>query len=241
MRALRLILRREFLAYFRTPIGVVIAACVLLADGLFFNAYALGRGSKLSSEVLADFFYFSSGFVMIASVLLSMRLLAEERQNASYPVLYAAPVRDWQIVLGKYLSAYGFLVLLVMATLYMPAMIFVNGRVSLGHIAGGYLGLLLLGAASLAIGVFGSALARSQILAAITSALILVTFLLFWLLSRVTDPPLAQLLAYLALWDKHFRPFLDGVVSTGDAVYYLSLATFFLLASTRVVEARRWR
>ena len=144
-------------------------------------------------------------------------------------------------MLGKFLSAYLFLSVLTLATLYMPALIFVNGRVSPGHIAAGYLGLLLLGAAVLAIGVFGSALARSQIAAAMSGAVILVVLLLFWLISRITEPPLDEVLAYLALWDKHFPPFMRGIVSTRGVLYYLSVTVFFLLAAIRVLESRRWR
>ena len=120
--------------------------------------------------MLAKFFYFSSGTTIIASVFISMRLLAEERQTGTLVLLTSSPVHDWEIVLGKFLSALVFLAIITMATVYMPALILVNGKVSVGHLAAGYLGLLLLGSATLAIGTFGSALARTQVLAAIFSA-----------------------------------------------------------------------
>ena len=72
-------------------------------------------------------------------------------------------------------------------------------------------------------------------------AALLVTFLVFWLLSRVVEPPLTGVLAYLALWDKHFPPFMRGIVSARGVAYYLSVVLFFLLASVRVLESRRWR
>ena len=161
MRSLGLIIRRELACYVHTPLGVIVGACVLLADGLLFNAFALGSGRRFSSEVLEDFFYFSSGTTVIAALFLAMRLLAEERQRGTISLLFSSPVNEWQIVLGKFFSAQLFLSLLTLATLYMPALIFVNGRVSLGHIAAGYLGLLLLGAAALAMGTFASAVART--------------------------------------------------------------------------------
>src|SRR4029079_1737133 len=140
--------------------------------------------------VLHDFFYFASGTTMVASILLSMRLLAEERQTGTLVLLNTAPVHDWAIVGGKFLSAFVFVVILTVLTIYMPLLILVNGKVSFGHIAIGYLGLVLLAAATIEIGLFGSALARSQVLAAIIGAGILVTLLLLWLVGRVTDPPL---------------------------------------------------
>ncbi len=99
-----------------------------------------------------------------------MRLLAEERQTGTLVLLTSSPIQDWEIVLGKFLSAFIFLALITLAcTVYMPLLIFVNGKISVGHLAAGYLGLLLLGSATLAIGTFGSAIARTQVLAAIFS------------------------------------------------------------------------
>jgi ABC-2 type transport system permease protein len=241
MRIVWLVMKRELGAYFRSYMGYVILAVILLVDGILFNAYALGGGAKYSAEVLRNFFYFSSGTTMIAGIFLTMRLLAEERQMGTLVLYTTSPVKDAHVVFGKFLSAFLFLCLLTLLTLYMPLLIFVNGKVSAGHIAGGYAGLVCLGAASLSVGLFGSALARSQIVAAIVGAGILVSLLLFWLLANVTDPPLSGIFGYLALHNKHFLPFMKGSVSTRDIVYYLSVTYFFLLLSTRVIEARRWR
>ena len=241
MKNTALIFQREFSAYFRSYTGFVIIAVVLLVNGLLFNVYALGGGYKFSADVLREFFYFSSGTTMIASVFLSMRLLAEERMMGTIILYHASPVKDYEVVLGKFLSALFFLFILTILTAYMPLLIFVNGQVSLGHIFGGYLGLLALGAASLAIGTFGSALAPNQIVAAILSAAIIVSMLLFWMVASVTDPPLKGLFSYLALHSKHFTPFMRGIVNSRDILFYLSLTYFFLLLSTKVLEARRWR
>jgi gliding motility-associated transport system permease protein len=241
VRVVWLVLCRELGAYFRSYMGTIVLAVVLLVDGLLFNVYALGGGSKYSAEVLRQFFYFSSGTTMIASIFLTMRLLAEERQMGTMVLYTTSPVGDGHVVLGKFLSAFVFLCLLTFLTLYMPLLIFVTGKVSAGHILGGYVGLLSLGAASLAIGMFGSSLAQSQIVAAIVSAAILVTMLLFWLLANITDPPLSDIFSYLALHNKHFFPFMKGTVNTRDLIYYLTVTWFFLMASTKVLEARRWR
>jgi ABC-2 type transport system ATP-binding protein len=164
MTAVWLIARRELGAYLRTMSGYVIAAIVLFVDGILFNVRALGsQHDRLSTEVLSEFFFNSSGLVMAASVFLSMRLLAEERQNGSMVLLASSPVREREIVLGKFLSAFIFLTLITLAGVFMPMLILVNGKLSFGHVAAGYLGLLLLGSAALAIGTLGSTLARSQI------------------------------------------------------------------------------
>jgi ABC-2 type transport system permease protein len=240
MRTL-LIARRELAAYLRGFQGYVIIAMVLAVDGLLFNAYALGGVSKRSSEVLSLFFFFSSGTTMVAAVFISMRLLAEERQAGTLSLLYSSPVKDHEIVLGKFLSALAFLSLMTLATVFMPLLVMVHGKVSPGHIAAGYLGLLLLGSASLAIGTFGSALARNQVLAAVLSGCMLVALLTCWLLARITEQPLSDVFGALALWNQHFQPFQAGVVHVRDVVYYLLVTYVALFAATRVLEARRWR
>jgi ABC-2 type transport system permease protein len=241
MRTIWLIARRELLATLRSPLGFVVAAMVLALDGLLFNLLALGGGEKYSSEVLAQFFYTLSGTTMVASVFISMRLLAEEHQIGSFPLLLTSPVKESQIVIGKFLGAFLFLALLTLVTLYMPLLVMVHGKVSWGHVFAGYLGLLLLGAAALAIGTFGSSLARSQIVAAFISGALMVALLLFWLLGRTADKPLDDVFSFLALHNMHFRPFMAGKIHLRDIVYYLSVTVFFLSAATRMLESRRWR
>ena len=241
MRPIVLIARRELGAYLRTWSGYVITAVVLMVNGLLFNALAMGGGEKRSAEVLAQFFQYSSFFVAVAAVLISMRLLAEERQSGTIHLLYSSPVRDSEIVIGKYLSALAFLCILVALSVFMPLLVMVNGKVSLGHVAAGYFGLFLMGAASLAVGTFGSSLARNQIIAAVISGSILVAMVITWMLALVTERPLSEVFSAMALYNQHFRPFESGLVHLRDVVYYAAITYVALFATTRVLEARRWR
>ena len=128
MRELLLIARRELGYILRSPIGFLVAALVLAVVGLLFNVRALGGAEKLSTAVLVQFFFDLSGVIMIASVPISMRLLAEERQTGTLDFLLTSPVRDWQIVLGKFVGAYTFMILLTAATIYMPLLVMVHGK-----------------------------------------------------------------------------------------------------------------
>jgi ABC-2 type transport system permease protein len=235
-----LIARRELYAYLRSPLGSVIVAGVLLFDGIYFYWQGLTE-RLLSAQVLQQFFYGASGATMVASIVLSMRLLAEERQTGTLTLLNTAPIRDRDIVLGKFLSAFGMIALTTVLTVYMPLLIFVNGKVSVGHIVVGYLGLLLLGAASISIGLFASSLAKSQVVAAIIGVVILVPMLLLWAIARATDPPLNTFLAALALHHENQRSFMVGTLQLSHVVYYIAVSYFFLLAATKSLEARRWR
>lgn len=236
-----LITQRELGTYLRSMTGYVIAALLLLVDGLLFNVLAIGGDDKLSAAVLGTFFYCTSGVTMIASVFISMRLLAEERQTGTLVLLTSSPIRDGQIVLGKFLSAFLFLIMVQSLTIFMPLLILVNGKISLGQLAAGYFGLLLLGAAATAIGTLGSALARTQVLAAIFSGCMITAMLVCWLLVKVTERPFNDIFASLAIHGKHFQPFQQGAIHLRDVVYYVMVTVVALFTSVQVMEMRRWR
>ena len=239
MNTIWLIAQKELRSFLNTTWGIAILAIILLLDGLLFNAFSLGSTPQYSADVLEQFFYFSSGTTMIASVLLTMRLLAEERQSGTESLLLTAPISEFQVILGKFFGAFAFLMLITLSTIYMPLLIQINGKVSTGQIFAGYLGLACLGATTTAIGTFGSTIAKNQLFAAISSAGILVFLLLGWLLGNITSPPLDGLFSYLALFDKHFQPFMSGKINTESIVLYLSITSLFLLLSTRILETRR--
>jgi ABC-2 type transport system permease protein len=240
VNAALLIARREFYAYLRSPLGSAIVAAALLIDGLWFHFEGMSR-PLLSSEVLQQFFYGASGTTMIAAIVLSMRLLAEERQTGTFTLLNTSPVRDAEIVAGKFLSAFAVIAVMTALSIYMPLLILVNGKVSFGHVAVGYLGLLLLGATATSIGLFASALARSQVIAAVIGAALLGVLVLMWLVARAVDPPLNEFFAALAVHHENFRPFQQGILELRRVAYYLAVTYFFLLAATKTLEARRWR
>ncbi|MDX2055248.1 MAG: ABC transporter permease [Polyangiaceae bacterium] len=235
-----LIARRELNAVVRSPMGAIIISVTLLINGLLFYNMVLTE-KLLSGQVLEQFFYYTSGPMMLAAVALSMRLLAEERQNGTVTLLNTSPISDRDIVLGKFLGALVVLAVMVLFTLYMPALIFVNGKVSIGHIAVGYLGLLLLGAAVLSIGLFASSLTRHQIIAVVIAAAILVPWLVLWKVAQLVDAPVNKFLNGFALHHQNFRTFQTGVLRLDSVVYYVAVTYFFLLAATKVLEARRWR
>ncbi len=242
MRGMLLVTKRELGSYFNSIWGYIVAAVILMIDGLFFNAFSMTEEARYSFEVLRDFFYFSFGTTTIAAILLTMRLVAEEKQTNTIVLLDASPLADWQIIGGKYLSAFTFLAILILATFYMPLLVMVNGKVSMGHIFAGYLGLMLVGSSTTAIGTFASTLSRSQLVSAVIGGVITVFLLISWLLAKVAEPPLDDVLSYMSLFDKHFRTtFMEGRINTKDVVFYLSVSFAFLTMATRFFAARRWK
>jgi ABC-2 type transport system permease protein len=240
MRNSMLIAQRELRSFVRSPLGSIVAAAMLLLDGLLFQVGAMG-GTKLSAQVLSDFFYYLSGITMIGAIALSMRLIAHERERGTLVLVNTAPVKDREIVVGKFLALFVFLLGVTALTAYMPALIFVNGRVSIGHILVGYLGVALLGAATVAVGLFASAFARTQVIAAVLGAAIMGVLLLLWMAAKVADPPVNAFLMSLAIHHERQKSFMTGVLRLENVVFYLVVTYFFLLAATKTLEARRWR
>lgn len=236
-----LIVRRELGTYFRTRTGYVIAALILLLDGLLFNVDAVGSGAKYSTDVLSQFFNDASGVTMVAALIISMRLIVEDRQTGALPLLTTSSLTDGQIILAKFLSGFAFLAILTLATIYMPLLVLVNGKISVGHVFAGYVGLLSIGAAVMAIGTFASAVSTSQLMALVIGGVITVTLLLQWLLARLVEGTLSEVISYLSFHDKHFRPFMSGTISTRDLLFYLSFTVFFLVLARISLEGRRWR
>lgn len=235
-----LITRRELSSYLLSATGWLILGVVLLAQGLLFNAVAMS-GERKSFDVLQLFFYFSSGTTMVASIFISMRVFAEEKQLGTMVLLETSPVSEVQIVLGKFLGAWLFLCVLLAMSLYMPLLVLVNGKVTVGHLFAGYFGLVLLGAACIAIGVLASSLAKNQVLAAVIAGTTIVALLLSYMLAKKVEGTLGDVVGYLDLFDKHYRSFTRGTVKLGSVVYYLSLTYTALLATVAVIGARRWR
>lgn len=242
MRAVNVIFRRELAAYLHSPLGYIVAAITLLLGGILFYAEALGpsAGPRLSAQVLDRFFWNMSGLVVIAAVTLSVRLIAEDRQARTIALLRTAPIGDGQLVVGKFLAAFVFLAGVTLLSLYMPLLVMVNGRISVGQLVVGYLGLFLISAAVLAIGLFATALTKSYLVAAAVGASLTGTMFLFYQLSFVVDPPITQVLRGLTIHAGHFRGFQIGVLHLRDVVYYIAVTYFFLLLATKVMEAKRW-
>ena len=240
MKGILLVARRDLWAYINTVWGWTILALALLFDGLFFNAFALTNTAKYSADVLDQFVFLTSGITLTAAVLITMRLFAEERQTGTIVLLDSSPLSEAQIVLGKYLSGMGFLTVFLILTGYMPAMIFVNGKVSPEQIAVGYAGILLMASAGVAIGTWASALSRNQLLAAVISAAVTVFFVGCWWGARLLDPPFKAVVSYVAFFDQQLKPFQQGRLDTQGVVFFLSLTFAFLLLANRSLIARRW-
>jgi len=230
--------RKELNSYFSSPMALIFVGVFLAAT--LFTFFWVDEFFARGIADLRPMFRWMPTLMIFLAAALTMRQWSEEQQSGTLEILFTMPMKLAQLVLGKFLSGVAVLVNMTLLTAYMPALIFLHGKVSLGHVAAGYMGLMLIGSAAIALGLLCSALAPNQLVAAILGSATVATFVLLWLLSRIASPPIENLVAYLSLHDKHFRPFIRGLVSIQDVVFYVSLTYVALLGATRVMEARRW-
>lgn len=241
MSATSTIAKRELSSYVRSPAGWMVASLFLFISGVLFQWLALGE-QMLSADALRKFFWGTSGVTIGVGIVMSFWLISIERWNHSIVLLNTSPVRDYQIVLGKFIAAAIFMAGMLALSVYMPLLIKVNGKVSGAQIAVGYLGLLLLGFTSLAIGLFASALARHPLVAGVLALILNVVMLVLFPLGKRLDEPFRGVFSQLDMWWVHFQSgFMSGIFNLSDVIYYVAMIYFFLLLTVKTLEAKRWQ
>ena len=228
---------KETKSYFSTPTAYVVGAMYLALTGIFFVSEITRPFAEASVRGVIQW---SSLFTVFLAPLLTMRLLAEEQKLGTLELLLTAPVRDWEIVLGKYLAALATLVVTIAFTLFYVLLLLIFGQPDVGPIASAYVGLLLYGAAALAIGLMASSLSSNQIVAAVVGIGVLLMLQFIDRVSIIVEGLGSQVLSGLSM-SAHFSDFTRGVYDTSHIVYYLSLSTVFLFLTVRSLETRRWR
>jgi ABC-2 type transport system permease protein len=238
MRNTLTIAAKEVKTYFASPMAYIIAAVFLALSGFFFaqdlNIFQLAR--------MEGFFGPASFVVLLLAPLLTMRLLAEEQKLGSLELLLTAPIREEEIVLGKYLSSLVIFVIMLAMTLYYPLILVMFADPDLGPIATGYLGLFLLGGCFLAVGLFASSLSSNQIVAAVVG---LGISLAFWLVNTASSlaeniPQIRDILDYVSLGNR-YSEMVRGVIDSQAVVFFLSFIIVALFMTVRSLETRRWR
>ncbi|MDX1663910.1 MAG: ABC transporter permease [Candidatus Promineifilaceae bacterium] len=239
------IARRELGAMFARPIATIFAVVVMVITGIVFAAqlsFPLAEGGP-PPTLAAPLGWFASLFIFAAPAL-TMRLLAEEHQTGTIEMLLTLPVRDLEVILGKFLAALAFYVLVTSLTFVYPLILLRFGNPDVGPIVTAYLGLILWGAALLSIGVLASTVTDNQITAfALATGAILLLYLAFLpaeLYAGSVNPLAATILRELSL-QSHLNSFFLGLLTARDVVYYVALTALNLFAAARLLESRRWR
>jgi len=242
MRNVWAIARRELGTYFVSPIAYLVGAAFLVMMGFFFYTDVVFTVLSRSEPTMRYVFGVMTTILLFVAPVLTMRLLAEEQRLGTLELLLTAPVRDWEVVLGKYLAALIFYLGLLMVTAAYPLLLFwMQGNPDVGPILSGYLGMALFGAALLSIGLFSSSLSQNQVVAAVVGIGVVILLAVASLpADGITDPTLQQILNHLDLRN-HLLNFRRGLIDTVDIVYYLSVTAVFLFLTVQILNSRRWR
>jgi ABC-2 type transport system permease protein len=228
--------RREIRTYFNSPVAyIVVTVFTVISSYLFF--------SQLFAQKQADLrqlFQFMPFIFMFVVPAVTMRLLADEKASGTLELLSTMPVRDWEVVVGKFLAALTLIATAIGLTLVFAISVRLLGPLDRGPAIGGYIGALLMGGAYVAIGVMCSAFTRNSIVAFIASFGISFALYLFGRLTQFVPEALQPLVAFLSI-DGHFESIGRGVIDTRDVIYYLSVIGTCLLVATTALESRRWK
>jgi len=236
MNAALTIAKREIRTYFNSPIAyIVVTVFMLLAGYLFFGSLFIERQADLRS-----YFNFQPMLFSFIVPAIAMRLIAEEKGGGTLEMLVTMPVRDWQIVTGKFLAGMTVLATLVGLTVLYAVTVALLGPLDRGPAIGGYLGLLLMGGAYMAIGVMASSFTRNQIIAFIIAFAISFALFLFQHLIQIAPQVLRPVLSYLSI-EAHFESISRGIIDTRDVIYYLSVMVVSLVIATVSLESRKWK
>lgn len=253
MRNVWAIFRRELSAYFSSPIAYVVLTFFIFLYGYFFYDYLYrfiqfgfqmgqfggARTLNLNQDLIRWLFNTTSVVILFMLPLITMRSLAEEKRSGTMELLLTSPVTDFQIVLGKFLSALTLYGAMLGLTLIHMGFLFYYGEPEWKPLVAGYLGMVLLGGAFISFGLLFSSFTRNQIVAGM---LAFGAFLFLWLIEYAEDwaGSLGDAVSYLSV-TKHIEEFAKGVIDTKDVVYYLSFIGFGLFLSKQSVESHRWR
>ena len=235
MNGVTAILSKELITYFRSPIAYFLVAVFLLITGLFFiqNVFLTGSATY-------DVTFQNMGIMILIVVpAITMRLFSGEHNGGTMELLMTLPLSPWEIVVGKFLGAVAILLVMTLATMVNLVPLYLYGNPETTTILSGYLGFLLLGMACLAIGQFFSALTQNQIIAALATLPVLLSF---WFVGKMqtfqTSSFLRSLSEYLS-FSAHYADFIRGLVRSEAIVFYLVVSAVALILTTGYLQGRR--
>ncbi|MBI3625209.1 MAG: ABC transporter permease subunit [Candidatus Rokubacteria bacterium] len=249
------IFKKEMRLYFTSPVAYVVFTFFLLIVGYFFYSIfafynltsmqaamnpVFARDLNITDAVMRPLFSNTGIILLFFMPMLTMRLFAEEKRSGTIELLLTFPVREGEVLLGKFAAAMGLFLMLLGFTALYPIIVGYFARVEWGPLLSGYLGLVLLGGAFLAVGLLVSSLTENQIVASVVTFVVL---LIFWVIGWAADLAGSNwkaLFQYLSI-SEHLENFGKGVVDTKDVVYYLSVIALSLFLTMRSLESKRWR
>jgi len=228
--------KREIKTYFNSPVAYIVVTVFMLLSGyLYWSQILIEKQAELR-----NFFTLTPLIFTFIIPAITMRLLAEEKGSGTLEMLITMPVRDWEVVLGKFLAGMAMLAAIVGMTCFYAVTLSFLGPVDKGPVITGYVGLLLMGGAYVAIGVMASSLTRNQIVAFILAFAISFALFIFGQVVQYAPEWIGPVLAFLSMGN-HFESLSRGVIDSRDVIYYVSVMAVSLVIATVSLQSRKWK
>lgn len=227
------IFKKEFRAYFVSPIAYIVIAIFLLVTGwFFFTTFFLYNQADMRN-------FFTLLPLVFAFIVpaITMRLFSEELNTGSYEILLTMPVTFTNVVIGKFMAAVGFIISMLVPTISYPIFISFVGKLDWGPVIAGYIGAIMLGAAFSAVGIFSSSITRNQIIAFITGTAICFALTLVERIMFFVPVSLVTLIEYLGA-NVHFQNVAKGVIDSRDILYFISVSFIALYGANLVIQRK---
>jgi ABC-2 type transport system permease protein len=237
------IAKRELRSSFASPLAYVVICLALIMLGIvFFKMPNYWQADRASLQQL--FAWAPRGLSFLVIPVVTMGLLAQEKRSGTLEMLITLPVKDYSVILGKFIGAWVLVLVLIASTAMYPILMYKwpwhLGPLDMGPVWAGYLGLVLYSAAAVSIGLLVSALTEDQIVAVFVSFFVLNAFQLVGLAGdSLGNPALREVLAFIS-FDARLSSFDRGLINTKDIIYFLSITVGCLMASFRALERRKW-
>jgi ABC-2 type transport system permease protein len=243
MRNIWVIAEKEYKHFFISPIAYVMALALLLIVGILFYINILAASLQQYAPGVEVILSPMVTLLLFMTPAITMRSIAEENKSGTMEILLTSPVRDWEVVVGKWLGGLLLMGTLLLITWFFPIVLnqMIKPGIDQGVMLTGYLGIFLLSGAFLAIGVWISSLFSNPIAAFLGTLGFSLVFWLIGLFQQASGASGDSLLTYLSLNEHFYNTFMRGIIDLKDVVYYLSVIILALFLGTMSVEARRWR
>jgi ABC-2 type transport system permease protein len=231
---------REIKAYFVSPIAYVALIVFVFFSGFFFATY-IGFASQNQGEASMRMIFHNMSITMLfLAPLMTMRLFAEEKKSGTIEILMTSPVTDVEVVLGKFAASLALFAIMLALTFTCPLFLFIYGTPDVTAMAVGYLGLFLLGAAFISLGVVASSITKNQIIAALITFIVLLGLWIIVWMSSAVGTRFGAVLSFASLVE-HFDDFSKGVLDTKHVIYYVSFVVFCLFLAVKSVQSAKWK
>lgn len=230
------IFKREFMAYFSSPVGYVVTAAFMFFSGIFFYVQCLYAGTTNMYNVFQNMFF----IVMFIIPLITMRLFADDKKQKTDQALLTAPVGIASIVISKFLSALSLFAICLCSYIIEGIVLSFMARPDWSVIIGNVFGMLLMASSFIAIGIFISSLTESVVIAAVFSFAINILIWLVDIIGTTVSWPFLRDIFYAVSFQSKYSDFALGIISFSDIVFFITVTALFLFFTDRVIEKRRW-